>query len=50
MWNHSRNNFNIRFLQDYIATDGVHVDFDRGMAHYDSSVRGAVLQAEKCLQ
>lgn len=49
MWNHSRNNFNVRFLQDYVAADGVHVDNDRGMARYYSSIRGAVLQAERCL-
>ncbi|WAR01576.1 LOW QUALITY PROTEIN: DPOL-like protein, partial [Mya arenaria] len=30
-WRHSRNNYNTRFLTDYVAPDGIHVDPSRGM-------------------
>ncbi|WAQ99023.1 hypothetical protein MAR_023396 [Mya arenaria] len=30
-WRHSRNNYNKRFLTDYVAPDGIHVDPSRGM-------------------
>ena len=33
-WSHSRQNFNKRFLKDFIAADGVHVDPLRGMSRY----------------
>ena len=48
-WRHSRNNFKKRFLSDLIAADCIHVDPDRGMRRYYSSVRGAVLYAEHLL-
>ena len=48
-WRHSRNNYNKRFLSDYISSDGIHVDPDRGMSRYFSSVRGAVIFAERFL-
>lgn len=44
-WSHSRNNYSRRFLSDYVATDGVHVDNIRGMPRYYSSVRGALIFA-----
>lgn len=46
-WSHSRNNFNIRFLRDYVDKDGIHVDYVRGMPRYYTSVRGACLLAEQ---
>ena len=48
-WRHSRNNFNVRFLQDYVASDGIHVDRVKGMARYYSSLRGAVILGENAL-
>ena len=49
-WHHSRNNFSVRFVQDYVASDGIHVDAVRGMARYYSSIRGAVLCGENALR
>jgi len=46
-WRHSRNNFNQRFLSDFAAPDGIHVDSGRGMRRYFSSVRGAIIFAER---
>jgi hypothetical protein len=48
-WTHKRNNFNRRFIRDYVANDGVHVDNQKGMPRYYASVRGSILLAEKCL-
>ena len=48
-WRHSRNNFNVRFLQDYFASDGIHVKRVKGMALYYSSVRGAVILGQNAL-
>ena len=48
-WRHSRNNFNVRFLQDYVASDGIHVDRVKGMARYYSSIRGALIFSENAL-
>ena len=48
-WSHCRNNFNRRFTKDYISADGVHVDNDRGMPRYYTSVRGACIFAERFL-
>ena len=45
-WRHSLNNFNVRFLQDYVASDGIHVDRVKGMARYYSSIRGALILGE----
>lgn len=49
-WSHSRQNFNRRFLADFVSADGVHIDPVRGMARYYSSVRGAILYAENRAQ
>ena len=48
-WSHSRNRYNRRFTQEYVAPDGVHVDAERGMPRYYASVWGACLQAERFL-
>ena len=47
-WRHSRNNYNKRYLTHYVARDGVHVG-ETGLPRFYSSVRGAVLFAEKKL-
>ena len=49
-WKHSRNNFNTRFTSDYVADDGVHVDTQRGMPRYYTSIRGAVILAENVVR
>ena len=46
-WAHSRNNYNKRFLTDYVAPDGIHIDTVRGMPRYYSSVRGAIIYAAR---
>lgn len=49
-WKHSRNNVNARFTTDYVADDGVHVDIQRGMPRYYTSIRGAVILAETAVR
>lgn len=49
-WKHSRQNFNKRFLTNFVAADGIHVDQSVGMPKYYVSVRGAILYAEKLLK
>ena len=48
-WAHSRNNFNKRFADSFVADDGVHVHPVRGMPRYFMSVRSALLFAERRL-
>lgn len=48
-WSHSRNNFNKRFLSDFVGEDGVHIDTVRGLPRYYTSMRGALLLAERML-
>lgn len=48
-WSHRRNNFNRRFISEFVAADGVHVACPVGMSHYFRSVRGAVIYAENLL-
>ena len=48
-WRHRKNNFNTRFLTDFVSRDGVHVDNLRGMPKYFMSMRGAILFAERRL-
>lgn len=48
-WSHSRNNYNKRFLRDYVASDGVHVSH-RGMPRYYISVRGAIILGRNVLR
>lgn len=49
-WSHSSNNFNKRFLSDFVGEDGVHIDSVRGLPRYYTSVRGSLLMAERMLQ
>jgi hypothetical protein len=46
-WSHSRNNFNKRFLSDFVGEDDVHIDPVQGLPRYYSSVRGSLLLAER---
>jgi hypothetical protein len=48
-WTHSRNNFNLRFTESFVADDGVHVHPTLGMPRYYMSVRSALLFAERRL-
>lgn len=45
LWEHSRQKFNERFLDDFVDSDGVHMN-PRGLVKFYMSVRGAVLWAE----
>lgn len=49
-WLHSTNNFNVKFISEYVARDGIHVNNMMGMPRYYRSVRGACLHAELTLQ
>lgn len=44
-WSHIRNDFNRRFLSDYVANDGIYVH-DKGLPRNYSSVRGSILEAD----
>ena len=46
---HKHNNFNRRFTRDYVANDGVHVDYVKGIPRYYTSVRGSILLAKRHL-
>ena len=45
LWEHSRQNFNSRFLHEFVDSDGVHMN-STGLVKFYTSVRGAVLWAE----
>jgi len=49
-WSHSRNNFNRRFVSEYVCDDGVHVHNIKGMPRYYMSIRSAILFTERRLQ
>ena len=47
-WEHYGRNLSSRFLNEFIHTDGVHMN-TAGLRHYLRSLRGGVLLAEKAL-
>lgn len=46
LWAHSRQNFNTRFLYEFVEADGTQVN-DAGLAKFYMSIRGAILWAEE---
>lgn len=44
---HTRNNFNTRFLTEFVSEDGIHMDRLNGIATYFMLLRGTVLLAER---